>query len=165
MKRSILMSIVLVWSVVLLPKSAAAQRPFTLEQVLSAPFADNLTAAKKVNRIAWTLDEEGNRNVWVAESPAFQTRRLTSYAIDDGQEIGELNFSEDGNTLVYVRGGEKNQAGQYPNPTSDPAGVTQTIWVVAYAGAKKGGCRSFAEDFHARNTGVRSRWPNLAGCT
>ena len=54
-------------AVVLLPQLAAAQKPFTLEQILSAPFAANLTAAKKVNRIAWTLDEEGKRNVWVAE--------------------------------------------------------------------------------------------------
>ena len=126
----------LVLVVVLVPQLAAAQKPFTLEQILSAPFADNLTAAKKINRIAWTLDEEGKRNVWVAEGPAFQARRLTSYLTDDGQEIGQLSFSEDGNALVYVRGGEKNPAGQYPNPTSNPAGVTQTVWVIAYSGGE-----------------------------
>jgi dipeptidyl aminopeptidase/acylaminoacyl peptidase len=126
----------LVLVVVLVPQLAAAQKAFTLEQILSAPFADNLTAAKKINRIAWTLDEEGKRNVWVAEGPAFQARRLTSYLTDDGQEIGQLSFSEDGNALVYVRGGEKNPAGQYPNPTSNPAGVTQTVWVIAYSGGE-----------------------------
>jgi dipeptidyl aminopeptidase/acylaminoacyl peptidase len=126
----------LVFAVVLVSQPAAAQKPFTLEQILSAPFPDNLTAAKKVNRIAWTLDEEGKRNVWIAEGPAFQARRLTSYLTDDGQEIGQLSFSEDGNSLVYVRGGEKNPAGQYPNPTSNPAGVTQTVWVVAYNGGE-----------------------------
>ena len=126
----------LVLVVVLVPQLAAAQKPFTLEQILSAPFADNLTAAKKINRIAWTLDEEGKRNVWVAEGPNFQARRLTSYLTDDGQEIGQLSFSEDGNALVYVRGGEKNPAGQYPNPTSNPAGVTQTVWVIAYSGGE-----------------------------
>ena len=119
-----------------LPQVAAAQKAFTLEQVLSAPFAADLIAAKKVNRIAWTLDEQGKRNVWVAEGPVFQARRLTSYLTDDGQEISQLSFSEDGNSLVYVRGGEKNPAGQYPNPTSDPAGVTQTVWVVAWAGGE-----------------------------
>jgi len=121
----------LVLAVVLVPQLTAAQKPFTLEQILSAPFAANLTAAKKVNRIAWTLNEEGKRNVWVAEGPTFQERRLTSYLTDDGQEISQLSFSEDGNWLVYVRGGEKNPAGQYPNPTSNPAGVTQTVWVGA----------------------------------
>jgi len=126
----------LVLAVVLVPQLAAAQKPFTLEQILGAPFAANLTAAKKVNRIAWTLDEEGKRNVWVAAGPDFQARRLTSYLTDDGQEIGQLSFSEDGNSLVYVRGGEKNPAGQYPNPTSNPAGVTQTVWVIPFAGGE-----------------------------
>ena len=126
----------LVLAVVFVPQLAVAQKPFTLEQILSAPFAANLTAAKKVNRIAWTLDEEGKRNVWVAEGPVFQARRLTSYLTDDGQEIGQLSFSEDGNSLVYVRGGEKNPAGQYPNPASNPAGVTQTVWVIPFAGGE-----------------------------
>jgi dipeptidyl aminopeptidase/acylaminoacyl peptidase len=126
----------LVLAVVFFPQLTVAQTPFTLEQILRAPFAENLTAAKKVNRIAWTLDEEGKRNVWVAEGPAFQARRLTSYLTDDGQEIGQLSFSQDGNSLVYTRGGEKNPAGQYPNPTSNPAGVTQTVWIAAYAGSE-----------------------------
>jgi dipeptidyl aminopeptidase/acylaminoacyl peptidase len=116
--------------------AAQSQKQFTLEQILSAPFADNLTAAKKVDRVAWTLDEEGKRNVWVAEGPAFQPRRLTAYLTDDGQEISQLSFSEDGNSLVFTRGGEKNPAGQYPNPTSNPAGATQTVWVVAFSGSE-----------------------------
>ena len=33
-------------------------QPFTLEQVMSAPFPANLTAAKKNNRVAWTLDRK-----------------------------------------------------------------------------------------------------------
>ena len=136
MKRCILV----VWAALLFPVWILAQQSFTgaftLEEVLRAPFAENLTAAKKVNRAAWTLDEEGKRNVWVAEGPGFQARRLTSYLEDDGQEISELSFSEDGNSLVYVRGGEKNPAGQYPNPTSNPAGVTQTVWVVAWTGGE-----------------------------
>jgi dipeptidyl aminopeptidase/acylaminoacyl peptidase len=126
----------LVLAVVFLPQLAVAQKPFTLEQILSAPFADHLTAAKKVNHIAWTLDEEGKRNIWVAEGPDFRSRRLTSYLTDDGQEISDLGFSDDGNSLVYVRGGEKNPAGQYPNPTSNPAGATQTVWVIAFAGGE-----------------------------
>ncbi len=132
MKRRFLLTLVAVF----VPHLAAAQTPFTLEQILSAPFAENLTVAKKVDRVAWTLDQEGKRNVWVAEGPTFQARRLTSYLTDDGQEIGQLSFSEDGNSLVYTRGGEKNPAGQYPNPTSNPAGVTQTVWVIAYAGGE-----------------------------
>ncbi len=125
-----------VCAALLFPLWAVAQEPFTLEQILRAPFAENLTAAKKVNRIAWTLNQEGKRNVWVAEGPAFQARRLTSYLNDDGQDLGELSLSEDGTTVVYVRGSGKNPAGQYANPTSNPAGAEQDVWTVAFAGGE-----------------------------
>lgn len=111
-----------------------AQEKFTLEQVLSAPFPDNLTAAKTGNRLAWTFDEQGKRNVWVAEGPDFKARRLTGYTEDDGQELSSLCFSDDGNTIVYVRGGGKNPAGQYPNPASNPAGVQQDVWAISWKG-------------------------------
>jgi dipeptidyl aminopeptidase/acylaminoacyl peptidase len=111
-------------------------KSFTLEQVLSAPFATDLVAAKKANRVAWTLDDQGKRNIWVAEAPNFEARRLTSYLQDDGQELSQVSFSEDGNTIVYTRGGEKNSAGQSPNPTSDPAGVTQAVWAIAFSGGE-----------------------------
>lgn len=115
---------------------AEAAKPFTLEQVLSAPFASDLVAARKTNRVAWTLDDNGKRNIWVAEAPKFEARRLTSYLQDDGQEVGQVSFSEDGNTVVYTRGGEKNSAGQSPNPTSNPAGATQAVWSVAFSGGE-----------------------------
>jgi dipeptidyl aminopeptidase/acylaminoacyl peptidase len=130
-KCSLLCAIVL-----LFPLGAAAQKSFTIEQILSAPFPEELIAAKKGDRIAWTFNQEGKHNVWVAEGPAFHARRLTPYLQDDGQEITEVSFSEDGNTLVYTRGGEKNGAGQYPDPDSNPAGVTQTVWRVSFAGGE-----------------------------
>jgi dipeptidyl aminopeptidase/acylaminoacyl peptidase len=111
-------------------------KTFTLEQVLSAPFAADLVAAKKANRVAWTLDEQGKRNICVAEAPKFEARRLTSYLQDDGQELSQLSFSEDGNTIVYTRGGEKNAAGQVPNPTSNPTGATQAVWAIAFSGGE-----------------------------
>ena len=49
--------------------NAVAQETFTLEQVLSAPFGSNLLAAKTGSRLAWTLNQEGKRNIWVAEAP------------------------------------------------------------------------------------------------
>src|SRR5580765_6978434 len=94
---------------------AAAQQSFTLEQVLSAPFPSDLTAAKSVPRIAWVLDEQGKRNIYVAEGPDFKARRLTNYLEEDGQEISSLQFSPDANTIVFTRGGGKNRTGQSPN--------------------------------------------------
>src|SRR5262249_26856644 len=107
--------------------SGQAQERFTLEQVLSAPFPENLVGSKTGNRIAWTLNEQGKRNVWVAEGREIRARRLTSYLEDDGQELSSLDFSADGSALVYVRGEGKNHEGQYANPTSNPAGAEQTV--------------------------------------
>jgi len=116
--------------------SLAAQERFTLEQILSAPFPADLVASKTGSRIAWTLNERGQRNVWVAEGPDFKARRLTSYLEDDGQELSSLSFSADGNMLVYARGGGKNPAGQFPNPTSNPAGAEQAVWMISWSGGE-----------------------------
>jgi dipeptidyl aminopeptidase/acylaminoacyl peptidase len=114
--------------------TARAQQAFTLEQVLSAPFPSDLIAAKSAPRIAWLLDEQGKRNIYVAEAPDFKARRLTSYSEEDGQELSALQFSADGNTIVYTRGGGKNHAGQSPNPTSNPAGAEQAVFQISWQG-------------------------------
>jgi dipeptidyl aminopeptidase/acylaminoacyl peptidase len=113
---------------------AEAQEPFTIQQVLGAPFVSNLVASKSGNRIAWTVNEEGRRNIYVAEGPNFSARQLTAYAADDGGELSELHFTADGRQIAYVRGEGKDAAGDYANPTSNPTGVEQDIWVVAYSG-------------------------------
>src|SRR5215467_15350940 len=106
----------------------------TIETLLNAPFPESLTAAKTGNRIAWTFNEQGKRNIWVAEAPSFAGRRLTSYMEDDGGAISDVRFSEDANTIVYVRGEGKNPSGQFANPTSNPAGTTQEVWSIAFSG-------------------------------
>src|SRR5579859_3100660 len=115
---------------------AMGQQAFTLEQVLSAPFPSDLTAAKNAPRIAWVLDEQGKRNIYVAEAPDFKARRLTAYQEDDGQEVSGLQFSADANTIVFTRGGGKNHAGQSPNPTSNPAGTEQAIFQISWQGGE-----------------------------
>ena len=105
---------------------------FRLEQVLSAPFPSDLTASPKGERVAWAFDAQGRRNVWGAEGPEFKARQLTAYDQDTGQELTELQFTHDGEWVVYVRGGGENAAGDIPNPTSDPAGVEQAIYAVSF---------------------------------
>jgi len=134
MKKCVLLLLPVVWFV----PGAWAEKSVTLEELMSAPFPENLTAAKTGNRVAWTFNQEGKRNIWVAEAPSFAARRLTPYLEDDGQPISDVNFSFDGNAIVYVRGEGKNAAGQFPNPTSNPAGTEQTVWSVAWsAGAPR----------------------------
>lgn len=111
-----------------------AQQSFTLEQVLSAPFPSGLVAAKSVPRIAWVFNEQGKRNIYVAEAPEFKARRLTAYLEEDGQELSGLQFSADGSAIVYTRGEGKNKAGQPPNPTSNPAGVEQAVYRISWIG-------------------------------
>jgi dipeptidyl aminopeptidase/acylaminoacyl peptidase len=113
---------------------AAAQGSFTLEQVLGVPFNSNLVAAESGNRIAWTSNQQGKRNIWVAEGPNFAARQLTSYSDDDGGELDALQFSADGGTLVYSRGEGKDPAGEYANPTHDPRGAQEEVWTISWTG-------------------------------
>ncbi len=124
---------------VLWTATAAAQtsyptaEKFTVESILSSPFPSELAVSAKGSRIAWVFNAQGKRNIWVAEGPSFTARQLTRYKHDDGQEISELRFTADGAALVYVHGGNKNAAGEAPNPTSDTEGADQSVWTVGWA--------------------------------
>ncbi len=126
----------------LMPSALPAQGgpqtdPFTLDQVMSAPFATNLVAAARGERLAWTLNERGSRNVWVAEGPAFTARRLTTYDQDDGQELSAVQLSPDGHRVIYVRGGDfsSNWDDALPvNPVGMPTPTKVEIWSVPFEG-------------------------------
>lgn len=93
---------------------------YSFEQLLSYPFPTELTASPVKDRLAWAVNLRGERNVFVSQSSEFSPRPITSYYEDDGQEITSLQFSPDGEWLVYVRGGEhgSNWDGQSGvNPT------------------------------------------------
>src|SRR3974377_2465337 len=72
-----------------------AQAPFTLEQVMSSPFPNGLTAAAHGSRVAWVFNAKGVRNVWVADGPDFArtARQVTHYTFDDGQPISSLRLT------------------------------------------------------------------------
>ncbi|HTC43239.1 MAG TPA: hypothetical protein VK703_16830, partial [Candidatus Acidoferrales bacterium] len=76
-------------------RGISAQGSFTLEQILGAPFNANLVAAKSVNRVAWASNQQGKRNIWVAEGPTYAARQVTSYQQDEGGELSDLRFSSD----------------------------------------------------------------------
>src|SRR6476661_5433793 len=115
----------------------AAQPPaVTLERLLSAPFPEELLASPAGGRLAWIDNAQGVRNLWVAEPPEYRGRPITRYTADDGQSIGNLEWTPDGRSLIYVRGGGPNRAGEVPNPASDPAGAEQAIWRVTLDGGE-----------------------------
>jgi dipeptidyl aminopeptidase/acylaminoacyl peptidase len=114
-------------------------RAFTLEQVLSAPFPTDLIAAPVKGRFAWVFSAEGKRNIWIAEPAAsgggYSARQITSYSQDDGQDLGELAWTPDADSIVYTRGGDLEYSrAAYPNPSRAAAGVEQDVWVVSLAG-------------------------------
>src|SRR2546425_7488047 len=117
------------------PAALVGQQPaITLEQVMSAPFPDELVAAPTGGALAWVFDARGARNIWVATPPDYRGRQVTAYAEDDGQEIAGVEWTPDAKTIVYVRGGGANSRGEYPNPTSVTAGVEQAVWASAVTG-------------------------------
>ena len=81
-------------------------QPPSLQALKSYPFPTELTASAQSNKIAWAFDEGGRRNVYVAEEPSFQPRKLTAYNEDDGQELTSLTVSANGKWVIYVRGGD-----------------------------------------------------------
>jgi dipeptidyl aminopeptidase/acylaminoacyl peptidase len=112
---------------------------FTMEQIKSYPFPNELTTAGTGSRIAWAFNERGLRNVWVAEGPEFKARCLTNYTVDDGQELTSLSISEDGKYVVYVRGGDHGSNFDSAAPVNPALSATQTrvqIWSVPFAGGE-----------------------------
>ena len=63
-----------------------AQSTPTIKQWLAPGYPQFMVAAKKADKIAWQVYEEGKRNVWFAAAPDFKARRLTAFLEDDGIE-------------------------------------------------------------------------------
>jgi dipeptidyl aminopeptidase/acylaminoacyl peptidase len=117
--------------------AASSAQSFTIEQIKSYPFPNELTTAATGSRVAWAFNERGARNVWVAEGPEFKARRLTNYETDDGQELSSLSISADGKYVVYVRGGDHGsnwESSVGVNPSMVPVQVKVQLWSVPFAG-------------------------------
>ena len=83
------------------------------------------------------MDEEGRRNVYVAEGPAFTPRKLTDFSEDDGQEITSLSISADGRWVVFVRGGDHGanwESGLPVNPAADAQPFKVQVACIPFAG-------------------------------
>jgi dipeptidyl aminopeptidase/acylaminoacyl peptidase len=114
--------------------ATALSTPFSIEQVLSAPFPSELVAAPTGRAVAWVFDDRGVRNIWVAAGAPLVARRLTSNTREDGQELSELEWTPDATAVVYVRGGDKSEKGEVPNPTSETSGTFQEVWIAPLDG-------------------------------
>src|SRR3970040_1286406 len=75
---------------------AAQRHTPTIKQWLAPGYPQFLVAARKADKIAWQVYEEGKRNVYYAAAPDFRPRRLTSFLEDEGVEITNVSISDDG---------------------------------------------------------------------
>jgi len=110
----------------------AAGEPPSAEAYLAAPRLSELVASKQGDRIAWLSYDRGEHQVWSAVGPAFAPKLAAHWPGDDGRPLSDLAISDDGARLAFVRGDDEGHA---VNPTSDPLGPKQQLWVVDAAGA------------------------------
>ena len=135
---------IIVASALLALASVAGAQQVTLEGLLAAPFPSEIAAAPTGDRVAWVQTTRGSRNVWSASAPEFVPRQLTTYSGDDGQDITTLTWTNDGKTVLYVRGGGPNRAGEIPNPTSSAQPPEQAIWAIDVDGQTSSEARKLA---------------------
>jgi dipeptidyl aminopeptidase/acylaminoacyl peptidase len=116
--------------------AAPVSHDFSIEQVMSAPLPSSLVAAPQGGHVAWVYDNEGSRNVWVADPGGNGSAKpVTNYVGDDGFDLGEVSWGPDGRLLVYARGGSLEGGGPV-NPLSLPSGAEDSqVWVAWLDGA------------------------------
>ena len=147
---TLIASAALALAVVSLPvqTAPAPQGPPLYQRFLSSA-SPRIVAAKKADRMAWTAFEEGRRNAYTAAAPAFVPVRLTNFMKDDGVDISTIRISDDGSTVVFLRGTAPNRDGWVANPSADPDGAERAMWAartrrgaVASGGRRRAGARA-----------------------
>jgi dipeptidyl aminopeptidase/acylaminoacyl peptidase len=112
--------------------AAAPAPPFTIEQVMEAPYPSSLVASGKGSSAAWVFDTRGCRNVWLSQGA--HARAITSYTLDDGFDVGDLALAPDAGSVAFVRGGSIED--DLPaNVNNSPDGATpREVFLVSVSG-------------------------------
>ena len=132
-----LLPIISLAGVAFLPAPLASAPPTgpTYQQFLSPASPQEIAAARKADRIAWVDYKEGKRNAYAAAAPLFAPVRLTNFQKDDGIMMSEIRISDDGSTVVFLRGEGPNREGWSPDPSADPNGPEHAVWAARTSGA------------------------------
>jgi dipeptidyl-peptidase-4 len=115
------------------PSAAQGKVPL-YQQYLSPASPQEVVAARKVDRVAWVDYAEGKRNAYTAVAPLFKPVRLTNFTKDDGIMMEGIRISDDGSTVVFMRGAAPNRDGWSPNPSADPNGPEHAVWAARTSG-------------------------------
>jgi dipeptidyl aminopeptidase/acylaminoacyl peptidase len=122
-------------SILSLPLVSAPPEIPAYQKFLSPASPQEVVAAHKVDRIAWVDYAEGRRNAYTAAAPLFAPVRLTNFLKDDGIMMSGVRISDDGSTVIFMRGEAANRDGWSPNPTADPNGPEHAVWAARTNGA------------------------------
>ncbi len=106
-----------------------AAQEVTIEQMLKTPFPTDLVNSSDGQALAFVMNSAGVRNIYVGRYPKFTPESITQFKEDKGSSLGQLAFSADQSKLIFVQGDGANRKGEFPNPTSDPDGMDQVIWM------------------------------------
>jgi dipeptidyl aminopeptidase/acylaminoacyl peptidase len=112
----------------------------SLKGAMAYPFTSGLVSSPDGKRIAWVREVAGVRNIWVASGSGAQPVQVTGFAADDGQELTQVVFATDGQSLFFVRGGDHDgswaAAGNLaPNPDASPDEPQVMLWRADTSGA------------------------------
>src|SRR5271169_3346151 len=121
-------------SIVAGPLVSAPPKVPLYQQFLSPASPQELVAARKVDRVAWVDYAEGKRNAYTAAAPLFAPVRLSNFLKDDGIMMSGVRISDDGSTVIFLRGEALNREGWAPNPSADPDGPEHAIWAARTSG-------------------------------
>src|ERR1051326_864871 len=124
----------ILWTILAIPVICAPGDVPLYQRYLSPASPQEVVAARKADRVAWVDYAEGKRNAYTAAAPAFTPVRLTNFMKDDGIMMSAIRISDDGSTVVFLRGEAPNRSGWSPNPSADPNGPEHAIWAARTAG-------------------------------
>ena len=109
--------------------AAQTPSPFTLQQVLSAPYATNLIAAPTGNIFAWVEHTEGRNNLFVG-GPGHAARQLTRFTDDDGRDITAITWSPHADAIAFAYGTQTGADSKPANPAHLQQDMATEIRVV-----------------------------------
>jgi dipeptidyl aminopeptidase/acylaminoacyl peptidase len=116
------------------PLASAPPKVPSYQQFLSPASPQEVVSARKVDRVAWVDYAEGKRNAYTAAAPLFAPVRLTNFLKDDGIMMSGIKISDNGSTVVFLRGEGPNREGWSPNPSADPNGFEHAVWAARTSG-------------------------------
>src|SRR5579863_5200962 len=111
-----------------MPIAAATPEVPLYQRYLSPASPQEVVAARKADRVAWVDYAEGKRNAYTAAAPLFAPVKLTNFTKDDGIMMSAVKISDDGSTVIFLRGEAPNRDGWSPNPSADPDGPEHAFW-------------------------------------